>query len=77
LLLNAVGVGHQPRVAGGEIDPRDAETPARDDDLRRAARASDLFAFKARFCDSALPRDLMPLPGARPGPDPTWLEPPR
>ena len=30
-------------------------------DLRRAARASDLFAFKARFCDSALPRDLMPL----------------
>ena len=29
--------------------------------LRRAARASDLFAFKARFCDSALPRDLMPL----------------
>jgi len=30
-------------------------------DSRRAARASDLFAFKARFCDSALPRDLMPL----------------
>jgi len=30
-------------------------------DLRSAARASDLLAFKARFTDSALPGDLMPL----------------
>jgi flavin-dependent dehydrogenase len=30
-------------------------------DLRRPPVASDLFAFKALFTDSALPRDLMPL----------------
>jgi flavin-dependent dehydrogenase len=30
-------------------------------DLRRPPRASDLFAFKAHFCNSTLPPDLMPL----------------
>ena len=30
-------------------------------DLRRPPRSSELFAFKAHFCNSALPPDLMPL----------------
>ena len=30
-------------------------------DFRRPPRASDLFGFKAIFCSSALPSDLMPL----------------